>query len=584
MLRAINSKSEWGITAEHRNFLDSFREQNGRKPKILHIGNIANNAFRNAEILNRLGLQSDVLCYGYYHVMGCPEWEHGAFDASGINFDRPDWSSIDLAGYVRPRWFAQGTLETAVAYLIARNENSIEADTLWEILRREQTKHGYVNGQIRYPTLALEEVQREAARLSYLVQACFPERAAHATAEEIYRAIGSWILQVPALKRLFKHYDVVIGYATDGILPLIAGHRPYICFEHGTIRAIPFDGTAIGDICALTYRLSNDTLITNCDNIVAANKLKIPSARFVPHPMVEEYVEEARSRAKHIREELLASTNSDVIVFHPPRQHWSEKKDTNWEKGNDIIIRAFARFVREVNERAVLVMVRWGQSVDASEQLVERLGITARVKWLEQLPMRGVSAHVAASDVLVDQFVIGAWGGVMPHGMMLGKPTMLYLNEDIHRWCLPQMPPVLNAMDDETAFQGLKKGVSADYQAEIASAGPQWYQRYHSEQAVGGRLLDSFCSVLAQREGYLREQDLLETRASIFALSQPRQADQPRSARLEFLSVVRMKYWANKVLLRATAFRARHPIAGSVVMLCVRCAFAVARPAVNVLR
>lgn len=584
MLRSLKSKSEWGITAEHRDFLESFREQNGRSPRILHIGNIANNAFRNAEILNRLGLRSDVLCYGYYHVMGCPEWEHGAFDASGINFDRPDWSTVELAGYARPRWFAQGTLETAIAYLIARNEDSSEQDALWEVLKREQTTRGFLNGGARYPTLSLEEVRQEAERLSILIRTCFPERGVHATAEDVYRALGPFLLQIPAFKRLFSHYDVVVGYATDGILPLIARFRPYVCFEHGTIRAIPFDGTAIGDVCALTYRLSNDTLITNCDNIIAANRLRIPSARFVPHPMVEQYVEEARTRAVHIRQQLLASTDSELIVFHPPRQHWSEKRDTNWEKGNDIIIRAFARFVREVNDKALLVLIRWGQSVDASEKLIAHLGILARVKWLEQLPMRGVSAHVAASDVLVDQFVIGAWGGVMPHGMMLGKPTMLYLNEDIHRWCLPEMPPVLNAMDDETAFQGLEKGVSADYQAEIAIAGPRWYRQYHSEQAVGGRLLDSFSSVLSQREGQVREQDLLETRASIFALSQSRLVAQSSAPRPELLSVVRLKYWANKILLRATAFRARHPIAGSVVMLFVRCAFAVARPAVNALR
>ena len=44
-------------------------------PRVLHIGNIANNAYLNARILNEAGIPSDVLVYDYYHVMACPEWE-----------------------------------------------------------------------------------------------------------------------------------------------------------------------------------------------------------------------------------------------------------------------------------------------------------------------------------------------------------------------------------------------------------------------------------------------------------------------------------------------------------------------------
>ena len=40
-------------------------------------------------------------------------------------------------------------------------------------------------------------------------------------------------------KPLFEYYDVIIGYSTDGIWPLLAGKK-YIAYEHGTIRTIPF--------------------------------------------------------------------------------------------------------------------------------------------------------------------------------------------------------------------------------------------------------------------------------------------------------------------------------------------------------
>ena len=87
---------------------------------MLHVGNIANNAYNNAKLLNVAGLDCDVICYDYYHIMGCPEWEDADFIGE-INDDfRPDWTKVDLQGFVRPDWFAQGTMGTCIKYLLAR--------------------------------------------------------------------------------------------------------------------------------------------------------------------------------------------------------------------------------------------------------------------------------------------------------------------------------------------------------------------------------------------------------------------------------------------------------------------------------
>ena len=56
-------------------WIESFREARGRPLRVLHIGNVANNAYNNAKLLNRAGLDCDVICYDYYHMMSCPEWE-----------------------------------------------------------------------------------------------------------------------------------------------------------------------------------------------------------------------------------------------------------------------------------------------------------------------------------------------------------------------------------------------------------------------------------------------------------------------------------------------------------------------------
>jgi len=88
-------------------------------PRVLHIGNIGNNAYQNARILNSAGVPSDVLCYDYYHIMGCPEWEDADIPEVPAGFDEnyPDWSKVALGGFVRPPWFAQGPLPLAALYL-----------------------------------------------------------------------------------------------------------------------------------------------------------------------------------------------------------------------------------------------------------------------------------------------------------------------------------------------------------------------------------------------------------------------------------------------------------------------------------
>jgi len=84
-------------------WVERFNERNGRAPTALHIGNIANAAYLNARMLNEAGIDCDVLCYSYYHIMGCPEWEAAVFDADGINPERPLWSRIGPRGFQRPR-------------------------------------------------------------------------------------------------------------------------------------------------------------------------------------------------------------------------------------------------------------------------------------------------------------------------------------------------------------------------------------------------------------------------------------------------------------------------------------------------
>ena len=87
--------------------------------RVLHLGNIANNAFNNARIQRQYGIDAYVIAYENYHIMACPEWEEAAFEGDIGDPFFPDWTRVDLGGYERPKWFASGPLELCCSMVAA---------------------------------------------------------------------------------------------------------------------------------------------------------------------------------------------------------------------------------------------------------------------------------------------------------------------------------------------------------------------------------------------------------------------------------------------------------------------------------
>ena len=101
------------IAGEKTGSLDwylGWQREVGRPLRVLHLGNIANNAFNNARIQRLYGIDAFVIAYENYHIMSSPEWEEAAFRGDYRDQFFPDWTKVDLAGYERPRWFASGPL------------------------------------------------------------------------------------------------------------------------------------------------------------------------------------------------------------------------------------------------------------------------------------------------------------------------------------------------------------------------------------------------------------------------------------------------------------------------------------------
>ncbi|MBM4133211.1 MAG: glycosyltransferase [Nitrospira sp.] len=430
--------------------------------RVLHIGNIANNAYNNAKFLRRKGVEADVLCYDYTHVMGQPEWEDAEFEGDPDEFN-PRWEQVDLKGFRRPAWFLQEELASHVPG------------------RREQR----FKGQFRLERLVRDPVRWLHVFIKYRLESMLSGTEPHPHAVDFFKIYPArkWFQQ------WFEGYDLIQSYATEPIhAMLFATGQPYVAFEHGTMREIPFEASTTGRLLALAYRKANRVLITNPDVLAAAQRLGLTNFQFIPHPVDES---KYRPCSSPLRGELMNRHQTDLILFAPSRHNWALK-------GNDLLLKAFARFTRQASRhRPILILSDWGQEVDRSRALIESLGIGASILWTPPQNKMKLIAYYNAADVVLDQFTLGVFGTVTPEAMACGKPVVMHFDRRAHEWCFAEMPPVVPAGTEDEIFTRLVE--LTDDPARRAAVGQtsrEWVIKHHGWELVADRQIAIYRELL----------------------------------------------------------------------------------------
>ncbi|MZP29509.1 hypothetical protein GTO91_07290 [Heliobacterium undosum] len=544
--------------------LERFREVHGRNPKVLHIGNIANNSYNNAKLINGNGIDCDVLCYDYYHVMGCPEWEDADFRGDYGDDFFPNWEAVDLNGFQRPKWFVQGPLNFCIKYLDSKNRNhTIRAGFWWKVLAesrrfiRWRKKYGSfssgkkhfieslkkfisrkeyfsllseiivfflftsfwqillllfitarcMNSIVIFSLKVLKRFKKMATRsqgrgtrerrrsLSMVswddyIAHCeslvrefnehFPDRPDKLNVEELeqfYSPVNKFLY-------LFQHYDLVEAYSTDPIYPLLMRFKPYIAYEHGTIRDIPFDDNVVSRLTALAYAKADHVFITNPDCIKRVDDLCIKKYSFVPHVIDQKY-----ERAPSPVRSRYGISEKSRLIFAPARQNWEIK-------GNDITFHAFHQYLQDYPD-AYLAIPFWGQDVDKSKSLIDELKIKKNIIELEPLKIRELIDWINAADCVIDQYY-GYFGGIAPSALACGKPLIMDFNANWYEWAFTEMPPVLWANTVQTVYERLIEAMKMDLNSYHAQA-IQWVKENYGYEMVKDEHIAQIASLLATR-------------------------------------------------------------------------------------
>jgi glycosyltransferase involved in cell wall biosynthesis len=240
------------------------------------------------------------------------------------------------------------------------------------------------------------------------------------------------------------------------------------------LRELAFSHGLNGHLMRRALRASRIVFFNNVDHAAYLDRLGIEGV-FLPNPLdLDRYRPRPAGRMFPGR---------DFVVFHPVSHDWTYRgRKRSSTKGNDRLIRAFARLVRE-NRKALLVCIVSGPDVEASRALAGKLGIGDNVEFVDRQRKEALGEMLNAADLIADQFDLGALGGVAVEALACGRPLLTYLNDDAARRCYATPPPLFNARTENEIYAALQAARQADLNVAGAAA-RAWAQRHHDWRIV----------------------------------------------------------------------------------------------------
>ena len=286
------------------------------------------------------------------------------------------------------------------------------------------------------------------------------------------------------LIRMIREYDIVEVNGQYVTFSQFSG-IPNVVYDYGWIRYFPYRNGFYDKLARRGYSKAKGVIITNPDTFSISDTLpyldqkRIYFSPFAIDP--EKYyptnMEDLRS--KHI------INNDSILLFSPSRQYWCEK-------GNDKMIKAFARFVKIFPE-SKLVAVDWSNDAQKSKDLVNSLHISDKVAWIKPVAKKQLIKYYNAADIILDQFILGSWGTTTPEAMSCQKPVLMFYKEEYIKRAFGENPPILNSFSEEDIFSNLVKlAKDPDFRISLGKKSREWIKKTHSPDIVAKKHLDIF--------------------------------------------------------------------------------------------
>ena len=281
--------------------------------------------------------------------------------------------------------------------------------------------------------------------------------------------------------KMMREYDIVESHVPFPLYSQFSG-TSYVAYDAGWIRYFPYGNTMRDKLARRGYSKAKGIIITNPDTFEISDNLSYLDEKktfFCPFAIDPEKYKP--TDAQELRKKY--AEDDEVLLFSPARQIWKEK-------GNDKMIRAFARFAKEV-PKSKFIMIAWSVDEERSRNLAMSLGIRDRIVWVSPVPKNMLIKYYNAADVVLDQFTLGSWGTSTPEAMACEKPVLMFYKKDYIIRSFGEEPPILNSFTEDEIYSNLIKITrNREFAIELGKKSREWIIRTHSSRVVALRHLE----------------------------------------------------------------------------------------------
>jgi hypothetical protein len=451
-----------------------------RSLRVLHVGNIANNAYLAALTDREMGIDAFVASPDYQHVMGFPFWEQVEFTCeTSDHFD-----GTKLENYFTPKspsWFCSGSW--------IEIEQQLQCGRASEV----QTKESTITVSKSIRVLSSKAVTILYRLLRPIAKKMLPSKLVSFLSNTLHYRLRR-LSDVDFIK-LFGDFDVLVFYGPSTSFG--AEHeleKPYISFEHGTLRDWIWTSSIYAEKSREGYKKTGLLLVTNQDCYTPARSLGIPEDRIIKsaHPMNDRYLAEYRNIR---RDSIEKSDISELTIFAPTRHTRGSLVDIG--KGNDILIEAIA-LCKKANLPITFRLTEWGDDVDFTKTLIKKMDLESMVYWGPLLSRPLLKKEISKSFAVVDQFKIPAYGAVTCDAIGIGVPVITNHDNGLDIQHFGSVAPVIPAGNAEEIYQNLAELIDlTNFQLQaMHEESTKWYDANISDSIVAKTRISAYQEIL----------------------------------------------------------------------------------------
>jgi len=292
------------------------------------------------------------------------------------------------------------------------------------------------------------------------------------------------------LSSVFKKHNIIQAQTGNEIIAneiSRINNTPFVALPTGAdLSELAFSKTKDGSKYRNALQNAKHIFLVNINQFGYIDKLQLND---IPHSFLPFNINASNFQ---FSENII---KNKLIIFSIARLDWKSKSRKS-TKRNDIFFRGFAEFVNNENKKDFeLVIADWGIDRKETYRLIKKLGIGHITKFISPGNKKYFYEIIKSSNIIVDQFNLGAIGLGALESMAMSKPVFAYCNEGDSKVAYGNVIPVINTRNEEDVFRYLKL-MSENYIKKKSEESFNWVQKHHSEEKIFLALKEVYQKIL----------------------------------------------------------------------------------------